>query len=143
MGTEIVDVVQTEGLLLGHSYLDALRAGSASQYLASDHNISYYVVDRDEIPTRQRKDGEVIYLVADPIQAVRTDAQYRVSLFCFPNQAIRYRTRYLGKFGPSERVIFAFNQHIDCSKEEEAVIDDAIAHSRLRPMSIPNDFEYL
>lgn len=140
-GRGAVEVVQTEGLMLGYSYIKALQAGTATSVLESDKGIEYYVVDRDRIPKVQRAGGEFVYVVADPIQAMRTGAGFPVALFCFPSAAIRYRQRYMRSSGPSERVAFAFDERVDCTPKERSMIADAISGNELRKISLPNEYK--
>jgi hypothetical protein len=138
-GRNTVEVVHTEGLLLGYAYIEARRTGTATDYLSKDPRSKYYVVDREHIPTVTRENGEVIYLVADPIQALETDATYQVSLFCFPQKAIRYQLRYDDRqFGPSQRLVFSFDQRVECTQEERTLIHNAVKDNELRKLSLSN-----
>ena len=139
-GRNTVEIVHTEGLLLDYAYIKARRAGTASDYLTDDPGLNYYVVDREHIPTVTRDDGEIIYLVADPIQALQTDATYHVSLFCFPQTAIRYHLRYVARlYGPSERLAFAFDHRVECTQGERAIIDNYVRDNKLRKISLPSE----
>ena len=139
-GRNTVEIVHTEGLLLGYDYIEALRTGAADNYLSNDPGIKYYVVDRQYIPTVTRDNGKVVYVVADPIQALKTYADYHVSLFCFPQEAIRYQLRYDDGIGPTVRWAFSFDQRIDCTQDERTLIDDALKRNELLPISLPYEY---
>jgi hypothetical protein len=139
-GRGTVEVVHTEGLLLGYSYIEARRIGTADEYLEDDGGIDYFVVDRDRLYAVQRSHGETVYLVADPIQALKTDNNSHVALFCFPSDAIRYRIAYERSSGPTERAAFAFDRRVGCTAHEQALIADVIAKSQLRQVSLPNEY---
>lgn len=140
-GRPAVQVVHTEGLLLGISYIQARRAGTADEYIVNDKDIAYYVVDRDWIPSKKRENGQTIYVIADPIQGVKTSAEYPVAIFCFPEEAVRYRLRYRWVTGPTERVAFEFDQRVACSEDEAGFISDALDRGELRRFSLPNEYK--
>jgi hypothetical protein len=132
-----LSVVQTEGLVLNEAYLLARREHRGSEFLAQ-FPLDYFITDRGFIPTVRGDDGRDVYIVADPIQARVSDEV--VPSFCFPQDAIAFRLRYVDEHEISERIAFDFRKRVECGQTELAVIRAAASGLGLRRLSLPNEY---
>jgi hypothetical protein len=133
-----VRIEQTEGLTLGMDYYRARVANAGARYLER-FPIEYLVVDREVIPTTRGGNGQLEFVVADPIQGRVSKSP--VPTFCFPADAIRYKKVYRSWRGTSERLAFSFAQRIPCSSATLARLRLIELGIGLRQFSLPSEYD--
>jgi hypothetical protein len=136
-GREKLSVVQTEGLLLDSGYIKARIQNAGTEYLER-FPLDYFVVDREVIPTAVGPNGEIQFVVPDPIQGRVTSAP--VPTFCFPPSAVRYRTNYTTYLGINTRIAFQFADREACGAEALASVRSIETGVGLRQFSLPGEY---
>jgi hypothetical protein len=136
-GRDRVHLVQTEGLTMGAAYYRARAANEGTQYLER-LPLQYLVVDREVIPTTAGPDGQLQFVITDPIQGRVSTTP--VPTFCFPADAIRYKKSYPSWKGTSERLAFEFARRVPCSDTTLAQVRAIETGIGLRQYSLPSEY---
>jgi hypothetical protein len=136
-GRDRIRLVQTEGLTMGVAYYRARAANEGTRYLEG-LPIRYLVVDREVIPTTTGPDGQLEFVIADPIQGRVSTTP--VPTFCFPADGVRYKTSYPSWKGTSERLAFEFARRVPCSDVTLARLRAIETGIGLRQYSLPSEY---
>jgi hypothetical protein len=133
-----VAVVQTEGLLLDIDYFKSRRTNSSEQYFER-MPIRYWVIDREVTATVRRADGQLQYVVPDPIQGRITTGA--VPTFCFPAEAVQYKKSYTSIFGVNTRLAFLFADREPCTAAALDLVRSTAKGIGLRQFSLPTEYD--
>jgi hypothetical protein len=138
-GRDRLSVIQTEGILLDMGYIRAREANSGAQYL--EHlPIDYLITDRETIAKVVGTDGQLLYVVPDPVQGRVTFDP--VPTFCFPANAVHYEKDYVSTFqGVSKRLAFLFSARVPCPGAATSLVRSIETGIGLRQYSLPVEYD--
>jgi hypothetical protein len=139
-GRGSVSVLQLEGLMLDRAYLTALQQHQGEEYLERNFPIEYLVTDREVLPTITAPNGEIEYVVPDPVRGRVTNEP--VPTFCFPGSALRYLRRYTTFIGVNTRMAFAFASRVSCPPAALDLVRSIETGIGLQQYSLPSEYDF-
>jgi hypothetical protein len=139
-GRHAVSVVQLEGLMLDKRYIQARKDHRGEDYVEQKFSIDTFVIDREVVTTISGADGQLQYVIPDPVRGRLNDEP--VPTFCFPSSALLYSRKYFTFTGVNTRMAFRFADRVECSPAVLAIIRSIEQGIGLQQYSLPGEYDY-